>query len=151
MYWNRYMCGVCPHIRESLAGDTLHVDDTHWHIAFPWVDHTWLVTAHVRWYPECAMFRTRRWSRALHARKHARTRGAALHTELLALSVPICSEDVCQCSIKIPSDKRFKWLPLWVMRSCISEEALTARHMKTDELDCPSFPEAGAGIVPHYR
>lgn len=76
---------------------------------------------------------------------------AALHTQLLAFPMPICSEDVCQCSIKIPSDKRFKWLPLWVMRSRISEEALTAQHMKTDELDCPSLPEAGAGTVPHYH
>lgn len=30
----------------------------------------------------------------------------------------------------------------------ISEEALTAQHMKTDELDCLSLPEAGAECVP---
>lgn len=121
------------------------MDNAHCHIDFPWVDRTWLVTSHVHWYLECATFRTRRWSRAF----DARTRGAALRTQLLAFPMPICSEDVCQCSIKIPSDKRFKWLPLWVMRSRISEEALTAQHMKTDELDCPLFPAAGAGIVPH--
>lgn len=39
------------------------------------------------------------------------------HARLLAFPMPICSEDVCQCSIKIPSDKRFKSLPLWVMRT----------------------------------
>lgn len=65
------------------------------------------------------------------------------HIQLLVFLMPICLEDVCQCSIKIPSDERFKWLPLWVMRSCISEEALTAQHMKTDEKDRPPSPQAG--------
>lgn len=152
--WNRCMCRIYPYIPESLAADKLHMDNTHCHVDFPWVDHTRLVTSHVCWYLECATFWTRRRSRAywaFHSRTHTRRTRARVHTQLLAFPVPICSEDVCQCSIKIPSDKRFKWLPLWVMRSRISEEALTAQHMKTDELDCPSLPEAGAGIVPRYH
>lgn len=58
------------------TGNGLRVDNTHCHVAFLWVDHKQLVTSHARWYLKCAMFRTRRWSRAywaFHARAHART------------------------------------------------------------------------------
>lgn len=32
---------------------------------------------------------------------------------------PICLEGISQCSIKKPSDKRVKWMPLWAMSSRI--------------------------------
>ncbi len=109
------------------------------------VNHTEppLAISHVGWYLMCTVFRTRRLQHTMnislslslsltHTHTHTHT-----NTQLSGLLRPICLEHICQCSIKNPSDKRFKWLPLWVMSSCISEEAFTAQQMKTDEKDHP--------------
>lgn len=122
---------------------------------FLWVNHTEpLQTA---CYCPCGLVsnvhRTRRlWHRTnVHNERFTHTLADAhihLKTQLSGLLGPICLEHICQCSIKNPSDKRFKWLPLWVMSSCISEEAFTARQMKTDEKDhClrPDLPSCLSG------
>lgn len=83
----------------------------------------------------CRVIRTRQlqytqWVFHSHTCRHS-------NTQLSGLLRTICLEHICQCSIKNPSDKRFKWMPLWVMSSCLSEEAFTAQQMKTDEKDHP--------------
>lgn len=112
-------------------------------ISFEWITlHRQLATSHVGWFLMCAVFRTRRLRHCANTHDGyfsytlADTRTHS-KTQLLGLQRPICLEHTCQCSIKNPSDKRFKWLPLWVMSSCISEEAFTAQQMKTDEKDHP--------------
>lgn len=114
-------------------------------VFFEWIMqslHRQLAISHVGWYLMWAVFRTRRLRHCgdMHDEYFTHTLAdthAHSKTQHLGLLRPICLEHICQCSIKNPSDKRFKWLPLWVMSSCISEEAFTAQQMKTDEKGHP--------------
>lgn len=125
------------HVQESRYMHNIYYHaDSKW---FPLRDSHRASTCHLPCGPVsmCTVLRTRRLQHTMnisltHLQTHTHT-----NTRLSGLLRPICLEHICQCSIKNPSDKRFKWLPLWVMSSCISEEAFTAQQMKTDEKDHP--------------
>lgn len=108
-------------------------------IPYEWITQSFcrqLAISHVGWYLTCTVCRTRRLRHCANLPDEYFTR-THTNTQLMGLRKLICLEHICQCSIKNPSDKRFKWLPLWVMSCCISEEAFTAQQMKIDEKDRP--------------
>lgn len=111
-----------------------HLRNTHKLISSEWTQSLdgQLAISHVSWHLMCSFANQTATALCWHAQRifHRTSR-------LSVQPRSICLVHVCRCSIKNPSDKRFKWLPLWVMSSCISEEAFTAQQMKTDEKDCP--------------